>query len=95
MENRSKLMTSVPKCSNRVRRVVPQRSPPQEICLKNGLLVGIRVLNKAPISWGAMERVPLDSHDRARKLTWNPQHGELSLWRPLFSLKDAVCFFSR
>ena len=57
--------------------------PPQEIGLMKGLLVGIRVLNKAPMSWGAMERVPLDSHDRARKLTWNPQHGELSLWRPL------------
>lgn len=58
-----------------------------------GLLVGIRVLNRAPSSWGAMERVCLDSHDRARKLTWNHQHGELSLWRPLFSLKHVVCVF--
>ena len=57
-------------------KVPPPRSRPYMHIMK-GLLVGIRVLNKAPHFLGCHGKGAL----RARKLTWNPQHGELSLWR--------------
>lgn len=53
-------------------KVPPPRSRPYMHIMK-GLLVGIR----GPHFLGCHGKGAL----RARKLTWNPQHGELSLWR--------------